>query len=152
VVLAGEAGYFYNWSMGLVCAGWAAVQAGDMGEEAVSNIQRGLATMEKSGARLGLAVFTGLYADACLVLGLLPEGLAAVDRALAFAAQDGEKAYLPELHRIKAELLAGSGADRKRIAAELDAGNRIAEQQKASFYTHRITAAHSRLLAEESHS
>lgn len=80
-------------------------------------VDRGLASLGASleqlrGIRYGVyyAVFLGEYADALRRIGRAVEGLAAIDEALERCERNEERWYLPELLRIKGELVVQQSA------------------------------------------
>ena len=92
---------------GLVELGWAEAELGDA-EIGIEKMQRGLAQYERTGAKLRSPYFLGLLADQLNKAQRIEEGLAAIAQALTCAEQTGEGYALPELHRIKGELLLNS--------------------------------------------
>ena len=96
------------WVMyGLIELGWAEAELGDA-EGGIKKMQRGLADYELTGAKLRAPYFLGLLADQLGKSGRVEEGLAAITEAIRAAEQTGEGYALPELHRIKGNLLLNS--------------------------------------------
>jgi predicted ATPase/DNA-binding winged helix-turn-helix (wHTH) protein len=65
---------------------------------------------ERTGWTICFPEFLGSLAEASSGMGHIGSALATIDRAIAFANGGGERWYLPELHRIKGELLVLEGA------------------------------------------
>ena len=91
--------------------------------------------------------FLGALAEALGALGKRAEALATVDQALAKVAAGGERWYLPELIRLKGELVGRGGDDRSMRAAgecfseALD----VAREQGALFWELRAASSLARL-------
>jgi predicted ATPase/DNA-binding winged helix-turn-helix (wHTH) protein len=75
-------------------------------------------TCQRTGWRISYPEFRGVSAVALAGLGRRDEALGAVDEALANADDQGEKWYVPELLRIKGEILLQYGADTAAAQAE----------------------------------
>jgi predicted ATPase len=84
--------------------GWAMAAQGQS-EEGIAQIQEGLAGVRASGIELGRPPYHTTLADACREAGRLDDGLIAVTEALAVANEHEERAYEPEIHRVRGELL-----------------------------------------------
>ena len=104
VKLADEYGLELWVSLGKIDLGWADAELGNA-QQGIEQMQRNLATYEATGAKLRSPYFLGLLADEMGKIGRLEEGLAAIASALTLAEQNGEKYWLPELYRIKGELI-----------------------------------------------
>jgi predicted ATPase len=84
--------------------GWAISQQG-RNEEAITQIQEGLATSHTTGAEVYRPYFLTLLVEACLEMGRLDDGLNALTEALALADEHEARAFEAEMHRLKGELL-----------------------------------------------
>lgn len=71
----------------------------------IEQMQRGLALHESTGSKLRTPYFLCLLADQLGKAGHREEGLRTITNALTLAQSTGEGYALPELHRIKGELL-----------------------------------------------
>ena len=69
-------------------------------------LRKGIRNYEATGAEMGKTFWLSLVADAFLAAGTPAAGLDAIRTALAFAAQTGEVAFVPELLRLEGELTA----------------------------------------------
>ena len=74
-------------------------------EEGLAQLQQGLAAMRATGAEVALPWFLALLAKVHASRGQTAEGLAALAEALELAKKYGIGWYLPEIHRLKGELL-----------------------------------------------
>ena len=102
--LADEYGLEYWVALGKIDLGWANAELGNalLG---IEEIQEGLAAYEATGGKLWSPRFLGLYAVALGKAGRFEEGLAAVAKSLSIAEINGETYAMPELLRIKGELI-----------------------------------------------
>ncbi len=104
VSLSATHGFPFWHALGLVLGGWASVQARRAGE-GVAQINAALTGMQATGTRLISAFAYGFSAEGHLRNGTWEPGLAAADAGLAVAESSLDRAYLPELWRLKGELL-----------------------------------------------
>ena len=74
----------------------------------------------RTGWRLSYPEFKGAYAEALAGLGQIDEALTAVNDAIASTGQreNGQRWYMPELLRIKGEVLLQENSDRSISTAE----------------------------------
>jgi len=86
-------GFWQAWAA--ILRGWA-----HGGGQALSEMETTLAGYRASGARLMLPYFLGLVAERKLDAQLAPEAAALLSEALDLARRDGERWYVPELHRL----------------------------------------------------
>jgi len=107
----------------------------------------------QTGWRLSYPEFTGSLAAALAGLGRLDEASGAIDDAIVSAGgpDDGQLWYVPELLRIKAELLLQQASDQSVAAAKdcLDQGTALAREQGALFWELRIALSLARLHAAQ---
>jgi adenylate cyclase len=106
--LAEEYGLAVWRAYGLVELGWAEAELGN-GQNGIEKMQAGLAEYEATGAKLRSQYFLGLLADQLGKTGRVEEGLQAITKALTLAELTGEGYALPELYRIKGELVLKNG-------------------------------------------
>jgi predicted ATPase len=106
-------------------------------------------TCRRTGWRASYPEFMGALAEGLAGLGRLGEALDAVNDAVASAGQgaEGQVWYVPELLRIKGELLLRQDADRFGAAAEdcFDQAAAMARQQGALFWELRVALSCARL-------
>jgi hypothetical protein len=115
---------------------------------AIEQVERGVASLAKTGADLARPRYLGLLAEAHLHLGQTEAGLRAADAALVAAARSDERYFEAELHRLRGALLLG-GPDPDRAGAE-EAFQRalaIARRQQARFLELRAARSLSALWA-----
>jgi predicted ATPase len=102
--LADEYGLEYWVALGQIDLGWANTELGNI-QQGIEQIQRGLAAYEAIGGKLWCPRFIGLLAIALMKAERFEEGYAAVERSLRVATLNGEIFAVPELLRIKGELI-----------------------------------------------
>ncbi len=123
-------------AMATIMRGWTLIDE-RRGEEAVQEIETGLAALRATGTELVRPHFLALLAEALKELGRHNEALSALDQALELAQRTGEIYYEAELYRLKGELLLASQPVEKP-ASVTDADGcfaqslKIAQQQKAN--------------------
>jgi len=104
----------------------------------------------QTGWRLSYPEFMGSFALALAGLGRLDEAHAAVRKAIESAGgwEDGEQWYVPELLRIKGEVLLRQAGDGSAAAAEdcFDQAREMAQEQGSLFWELRVALSLARLL------
>ena len=104
----------------------------------------------QTGWRLSYPEFMGSFALALAGLGRLDEAHDAVGKAIEAAGgrEDGEQWYVPELLRIKGEVLVKQARDRSTAAAEscFNQACKMAREQGALFWELRVALSLARLL------
>lgn len=105
----------------------------------------------RSGWRLSYPEFKGALALALAGTGRLDQALDALEDAMTAASKDENLWYVPELLRIKGEVLLRQAADQSATAAEdlFDQAGEIARAQGALFWELRIALSVSRLRATQ---
>jgi predicted ATPase len=83
--------------------GWALAQEGHT-EDGVKMMREGIATISVAGAA-EMQYYLGILAQACGQCGKVSEALSLLDKAFSIAAESGTKHHVPELLRIKGDLL-----------------------------------------------
>jgi DNA-binding winged helix-turn-helix (wHTH) protein/predicted ATPase len=136
-VTAGEHGFPIRAAQADILGGWALAAAGGDGD-GVGRLRDGLAAYLATGAELDHPFYLGLLGDALGATGAAGDGLAAVEQAIALAGTARPFYYLPELHRLRGDLLAldghpGAAAEAYGRAMEVAAayGARSAELRAA---------------------
>ncbi|MFE8603463.1 protein kinase domain-containing protein [Archangium violaceum] len=138
---------WYLWPSAV--RGWALAELGRP-QEGLVQMRQVLEGWQRSGIIAGMHHNLGMLAHVHLRLGQAQEGLAAVDEALTLPAVTEEYSYLPELHRVRGELLRLAGREDEARAAFLEA-IRFAQEHGMRAYEQRAQASLRRLgLAEES--
>ena len=144
-----ERGFTHFLGAATLMRGWAMAAQG-RNEEGIAQIQEGLAGVRASGIELGRPPYHTTLADACRQAGRLDDGITAVTEAQAVADQNEERAYEPEIHRVRGELLLRQ--DHSNAAEAQSCFQRaieIARKQSAKSWELRATMSLARLLNEE---
>ncbi|WP_299678139.1 AAA family ATPase [uncultured Roseobacter sp.] len=110
VVLSREHGFDFWLGTGLVMRGWALSQTRHM-DAAFSAFDEGLSVFEATGARVQLANWYGLKAEAHLVAGQLEEGCATAAHALECAGRAEDMFFVPRIHTTLSMLHRKAGAE-----------------------------------------
>jgi DNA-binding winged helix-turn-helix (wHTH) protein/tetratricopeptide (TPR) repeat protein len=124
---ASEHGFPIRAAQAAILGGWALAVTGD-GRAGVEQLRAGLAGYLATGAELDHPYYLGLLADALATTTGPSEGLVVVEEAIRMVGTERPFYYLPELHRIRGDLLAGEGrvdqaAEAYARAIELAAGH-----------------------------
>jgi predicted ATPase/DNA-binding winged helix-turn-helix (wHTH) protein len=125
----------------------------ERGEFAAGCVQlrEALEISDRTGWTIGYPEFLGALAKGLAGLGGLAEALATVDQGLARAEESGECWYVPELLRIRGELLLRNGADEAIPTAEncFKRALVVAQEQGATFWELRAATSLARLRASQ---
>jgi predicted ATPase len=117
-------------------AGWALAQRSD-GHRALSRIAAGVESAHATGSRQFRTYLLGILGEAHLKAGNLAPGLAAVNEALRWAGESGERFYEAELHRLRGGLIAASGGGLEEASADYDRAIAVASGQGARLFLER---------------
>ena len=136
---------FSHWAnCGTVLDGWAAVCAGEL-DRGIKLLQQGIVQWQKGGAKLWVALFLKLEAEANARAGHVESGLKLIDQAIAACEKTGERWALAEVLRVKASLLlkgrGGGDAAESLLLRSLN----IARHQQARCWDLRASCDLSRL-------
>jgi predicted ATPase len=114
-------------------------------------LRAALATCERTGWLFCYPEFMGMLAEGLAGLGQHGEALAAIDKALARANATGERWYVPELLRIRGELLheAGDPASLSEAEQHFRRALDMAEGQGARFWELRAASSLASLQAAQ---
>jgi predicted ATPase len=137
---------FPNWVChGTIFRGWARAMQGH-GEEAIVQIQQGLAAWRSIGGELARTRYLGFLAEAQGTLGEPEAGLAVLTEALTHVDTTGERSYESEIYRLKGELLLQQASDNQAEAETcLHHALDIARYQQAKSFELRIATSLARL-------
>ena len=127
--MARAQGFAPQVAIAQVLRGWARAALGET-SDGIDELRDGIEAYRATGARMDLPYHLGLLADAALRAGRFGEGLAAIDEALAESG-DRDYCHASELHRLRAQLLAGSAVDDGSVVAELVLARDVAHRQQA---------------------
>jgi DNA-binding winged helix-turn-helix (wHTH) protein/tetratricopeptide (TPR) repeat protein len=122
LALATEHGFPLWLSEAMAVRGWARIGSGQA-TAAIEQIREAIALHTAGGTKLAKSMMLGLLAEACLRAARLKEGLTAVEEGLDLAQASLDRFYLPELWRLKGELLIA----RDKVAS---AGRRARERRR----------------------
>jgi class 3 adenylate cyclase/predicted ATPase len=135
-------------STGVLLHCWTEALLGDR-DAGYERMKRELAHFRVSGVQLFRTIFLCLFADYCGATGRVGEGLEAVAEGLGLAGESGERMWLAELHRVRADLLLRqSAANRDEAERELRAALDVARGQHARMFELRAATALATLLGE----
>jgi len=143
-----EQGFPLWASVGTTFRGWALSELG-MGDEGIDAIRRGLASLQATGARLGMSVMHSMLADASLKRGDYADGTTFVDEALAGLEGTGERVFVPELLRLRGELRRAQGAPDEEVDRCFQEAIGQARELDALALELRAVASRSRLLRDQ---
>jgi class 3 adenylate cyclase/predicted ATPase len=148
VDLATEHGLSFRAAGGIRHAAWFRLVAGRT-DEALGQIDQGLAIAQTIGSKLWHSDFLTLLAEACLSAGRHDQALVAINMALDFVRDSGERWWEAEIHRLRGELLLarrvgglGEAEDSFRRAL------RVARTQSARSLELRAATSFARLWAD----
>jgi len=162
VRMADEYGLDFWIPFGDVDLGWAECELGNI-EQGIELMQRGVNAHGQTNMFFWQPHSLGLLAAELTRAGRLDEALNAVDSAISMVERRGEKYSLPELHRIKGELLVLTARARRQTKSARGKKNtecldnaqqcfaeaiKIAQQQKAKSWEWRVHATMDRLSNE----
>jgi len=142
-----ERGFTHFLGAATLMRGWA-IAAQGRNEEGIEQIQEGLAGVRASGIELGRPPYHTTLADACRQADRIDDGLAAVTEAQAVADQHEERAYEPEIHRVRGELLLRQNHSNAAEAQScFQRAIEVARDQNAKSWELRATMSLARLFA-----
>jgi tetratricopeptide (TPR) repeat protein len=146
----GERGLRLIIPWGKVFIGNAMAHRGDV-TQGISLLREGIRDLRSIGTLLSMLGFLGVLADAYRRCGKVDEGHATLDEALALTQAGGERLGLPEIYRIKGDLLlAGSAGDRAEAAeAAFGKALSVARAQQAKSLELRAATSMARLWRDQ---
>ena len=149
IALSTEHGFIFWLAEANILHGWAMAERG-RNEEAIAQIQKGLAALRAAGAEVERPQDLSLLAEAYMKTGRLDDGLSALTEALAVADEREARVYEAETHRLKGELLLKQ--DDSNVAEAQSCFQRaieIARKQSAKSWELRATTSLARVLAKQ---
>jgi tetratricopeptide (TPR) repeat protein len=143
---AANQGHFCLWqSMASLVHGTALSQQGDA-DAGIGELSQGLTSLQATGALLSAPYVRARLAEAYLLVGRREEGLKAIDESLA----DPEQVWwLPEQHRLRAELLLLAPGHEVEAEAVLRKALVVAKSQKSRSLELRAAMSLARLLHQQ---
>ena len=107
--LAAEQGFSHFISVAVFLRAWSESFSGEV-STAIERMREGVEGRLNLGARAGVPSHLALLAERCLQADRIPEGLAAVEQALAISRDGGQSMFDAELWRLEGELLRRGGS------------------------------------------
>jgi predicted ATPase len=104
VTLSTEQGFPFWLAWATILRGWALAEQGSA-DDGMTQLRKGLAAYHATGAELARPYQLALLAETCGKAGHAEVGLETLAEALDLVACKGERYYVPELYRLKGELL-----------------------------------------------
>ena len=126
--------------------GWCVARQGKHGE-GIALLRDGLKGMKETGVATDSPMALGQLADACLIAGRHEDGLDAVERALAAVKQTNELWSVPELHRLKGELVLNAGGSEEKAKAAFCQSLEMAQAHDAKWWQLRTAVSLARMPA-----
>ena len=149
MALSTEHGFIFWLAVANILHGWAMAEQG-CNQEAIAQIQEGLAALRAAGAEVERPENLSLLAEACMKTGRLNDGLSALTEALAAADDHENRYYEAETHRLKGELLLRQNNSNAAEAQNcFERAIEIARKQSAKSWELRATMSLARLLAKQ---
>ncbi len=110
ISMSSERGFKHWISTGKVLQGWA-LSCERQGEEGIALIREGLSAWQATGAEVSGAHCQAMLAEAYQQKGQIGAGIEFIEEGLTKVAGNDERLYVPELNRLKGELLLAQGED-----------------------------------------
>jgi predicted ATPase/class 3 adenylate cyclase len=149
MALSTEHGFMFWLAVANILQGWAMAEQG-RNEEAIAQIQEGLAALRATGAEVERPQNLSLLAEACMKTGRLDDGLSALTEALAAVEESENRECESEIHRLKGELLLKQNNSNAAEAQScFQRAIEIARKQSAKSWELRATTSLARLLAKQ---
>ena len=130
VSLCKEHGLSHWMACGRILEGWATINEGEI-DRGIELLRAGIAAWREAGARLWLPLFLALEAQAYSKAGRNEAALGAIEQAIAFSDETGERWCLAEILRIKAGLLSATEGASDQIEILLARSLEVARSQQA---------------------
>jgi serine/threonine protein kinase/predicted ATPase len=124
-----------------ILRGWARSASGSTAE-GIAWIEDAIRNYRATGAMLRMPYFLALKAESLHLADRLPEALAAITEAEAWAERSEERWWCAELHRLRGVFLAAMGADKAQVEASFDAAMRTAREQRSTSLAARAEATY----------
>jgi predicted ATPase len=149
MALSTEHGFIFWLAVANILHGWAMAEQA-CNQEAIAQIQEGLAALRAAGAEVERPESLSLLAEACMKTGRLNDGLSALTEALSAADEHENRYYEAETHRLKGELLLKQDDSNTAEAQRcFERAIEIACKQSAKSWELRATMSLARLLAKQ---
>jgi predicted ATPase len=148
--VAQEQGFRLWIAIGSILYGWALAQQAGQAQEGIAQINQGMMDYCATGAKLGLAHYLALLAEAYGIMGQPEAGLTVLAEALTLVETTGERLYEPKLYRLKGELLLQQSSDNQAEAEHcFQQAISIARSQQAKSWELRAATSLARLWHQQ---
>jgi TolB-like protein/DNA-binding winged helix-turn-helix (wHTH) protein/predicted ATPase/class 3 adenylate cyclase len=147
VALANEQGFPFWGAIGTICLGWVRVKNGDVAE-GMSLLRDASSAYRATGTEAWMPYFIALLASASEIAGKIEEAATLVDEALQLVERTGERWFVAELNRQKAQLLRRQGYAEAAERLYRRALN-IARKQEAKLWELRAALSLARLRCDQ---
>ncbi len=136
--LAADTGLYFWMAIAMSVSGWAAARRGDV-DKGLETMRGAVAAHASMGSRVVMPYYLSYIAETCLAADQIDAGLQAADEGLVIARTNLATHFVPELERLKGELL----ARRDPAAAEplLRQALEVSRAQGAALFAGRAAAA-----------
>jgi hypothetical protein len=128
VRVSGPRGFLFWHAIGVAGYGWALGMTDDP-EQGLAILERGVQQLVALGSGMSTSHVLTLQARLLAAMGRHAEALAVVERSLALAARRSEGRWMPEMHRLRGELLFRTGATPETALAALSRARETAAAQ-----------------------
>jgi tetratricopeptide (TPR) repeat protein len=113
-------------------------------EEGIAELRKGLDLYLATGQRVSHRLYLSWLAEACVAARADADATAVVEEGLGMRTE--ERLFEPELHRLRAELLARQGAETARVEASFREALELARSQTARSLELRVATSYARWL------
>jgi adenylate cyclase len=118
--------------------GWSLTQQGQL-SEGIEYLLDGIEQYRQTGSRLLIHFHLAMLAEAYLGIQSFDEALAVLDEGLEFARHTNDLFYIPEVHRLKGDVLLAMGGKQDEAEHHFLTAAELARQQSARSWELRAT-------------
>ena len=148
IALSTEQGFLQWIAHGMILRGWALVEQGHK-EEGEGQIQEGLGAWRATGAGLALPYYLTPLVETKIRRERAEEGQRVLNEALSIAQANQDGFFVPELYRLKGELLMLTGEMEEEIEKCFNTAIDMARRQNAKVLELRATVDFCRFLIKQ---
>ncbi|MEM7526031.1 MAG: hypothetical protein AAF360_20210, partial [Pseudomonadota bacterium] len=112
---------------------------------AADEMRRAVDSFLATGSTIGSTRILSMMAEAYIEAGQIEKARFMLERATTTVEKSGERFYLAEIHRLKADFAAASSGDQAEIRAHLNAALDVADAQQATLWLQRTARSVARL-------
>jgi DNA-binding winged helix-turn-helix (wHTH) protein/tetratricopeptide (TPR) repeat protein len=142
--IAREHRFPFHVACGRILEGWCHSTVGDH-ESAEREIRSGLRTCRAIGARMDIPLFLAMLAQTLQGQGNTEAAIESIEEALEVVDRNRSFFYVPEIHRMKGELLLAANAARDEVEKCFRDALRLAEEQESPILALRAAVSLARL-------